>query len=179
MIFQNQNRYIFVLAPIVSVAAALTIDHVRNTQRQQTALAALLAAAVVCVSFLGGSALLANHYRTSSTLEAEMIAAVKSTLSDTRGPMLSTGSSAAVISVAYAAAPRPVVVVDPSINTIEQVASLVRSRQPEVVLGRATDAPFLTRGIQRALPGGTLEPMGVVTTPGGELEVWKIKLPGQ
>lgn len=175
MLYQAQNRYIYVLAPITSVAVALVLGSAARVRSRRSATWVPAACALAVLGFVAGSALMAHQYRAGSVEETRSIAALQDSLATTQGALLSTGNSAATISVAYAAAPRAVLVADPALNTAEEVALLLAHWSPRVVVGPSSDGPFLTTAVQQAFPGASLLSVGTATTPGGELTLWEIR----
>jgi hypothetical protein len=174
MLFQSQNRYIYVLLPITSVAVALVIGSAgHQPRRSSTWLPAVGVLGVL--TFVAGSALMAHQYRASAVEETASTQALQDELGTTRGALLATGNNAATISVAYAAAPRVVLVADPVLNTTDEVSQLLTHWEAGAVLGPSSDGPFLTAAVQQAFPGADLVELGTAPTPGGEVTVWEIR----
>lgn len=174
MLYQSQNRYLYVVAPIAAVAIALAVQSMPTGRPRIPAIVGWVVCGIAVVGLLGGSLLMAREYRNSASAETQAVATIRDTLSTTEGPLLATGSNAAVITTSYSVAPRVVLVADSAINSTAEVATLLDRWGARALLGPSSDGPFLAEAVEQAFPGAELSHKGTVDTPGGALELWSV-----
>jgi len=175
MVFQTQNRYIYVLVPAVCLASAAAIGLLAKERSNVTRMRLAALAGGMVMVFLAGSGVLAWQYRKEATVQAAVIQQLSSSLeTQTSGPLLAVGQDVAtMIPIAYAALPRSVLVVDSKLNSVSEASDLLRRWKVTYVLGGEGDLEYLQKAVDGAYPGApALKRQGVLPTPGGDVVLW-------
>lgn len=179
-IFQSQNRYIMALVPFVVVFGAGLWDRVIHRGAVPHGLTNVLRLTsvgffIICVF---GSFLLARTYRAEATSEVKQTGRLIAGLArEPSGSLLAVAETAKLLPLTYAAVPRPVLALDPRINSTAEAARLIEAWNVRVLVGAtSTDLQYLSLAVDLAFDGrAKLVSQSTYETPGGPIKVWLIE----
>jgi len=179
-VFQAQNRYIFPLVPFVAVFGAGFLDRFSRRSAAPGRLTNLLRLGSVCflIICISGSFLMARAYRIEATAEVvqttKLIAVLDAVPS---GSILGVTDTAKLQPLTYAAVPRPVLTLDPRINSTADAARLIETWKVRVLVGASdTDLRYFSQAVNLAFDGhAKLISRSSYGTPGGPIKLWVIE----
>ena len=177
--FQSQDRYIFALVPFVAVFGAGLMDRiiVRSSHRSLRILS--LASVWLLIACVFASFLMARSYRTEATTAVvQNTKLVAGLAGEPSGSVLAVTETSQLLPLTYAAVPRPVLALDPRINSSAEAAHLIQDWKVRVLVGATTaDFQYLTHAVDLAFDGrARLIPQSSYGTPGGLIKLWLIEL---
>ncbi|MBC7594844.1 MAG: hypothetical protein H7288_13050 [Kineosporiaceae bacterium] len=179
-VFQAQNRYIFALVPFAAVFGVGLMDRLFPHGTTRGALANTLKVATASFLLIGivGSFLMARAYRAEATTAAVQTDQLSAVLADIPGgPVLTSVGTSKLLPLTYAATPRPVLAVNPKINSATAAAKLIETWDVRVLVGSTNeDFQYCARAVDLAYGGrAELVRSSPPRTPGGPVEIWLIK----
>lgn len=183
-VFQAQNRYIFALVPFAAVFGVGLVDRFLSHGTARGVLANTLKVGTASFLLVGifGSFLMARTYRAEATTAVAQTSKLSAGLADEPGgPVLASVETSKLLPLTYAAIPRPVLAVNPKINSATAAAKLIETWGVRVVVGSTNeDLQYFSRAVGLALGGrAKLVRQSSHETPGGPVEIWLIRQESQ
>jgi hypothetical protein len=178
--FASQNRYIFTLVPFVAVFGAGLWDRIISGNATPRVLAnglrlGAVGFLIVCVS---GSFLMARTYRMEATTEvAQTSRLITGLAGEPSGSVLAVAQTSMLLPLTYAAVPRPVLAMNPRINSSAEAALLIKTWKVRVLVGaNDTDLQYFLSAVDSAYGGrAKLITQPSLETPGGTINMWLIE----
>jgi len=177
---QSQNRYIFTLVPFVAVFGAGLWDRIISGNATPRVLAnglrlGAVGFLIVCIS---GSFLMARTYRMEATTEvAQTSRLITGLAGEPSGSVLAVVQTSMLLPLTYAAVPRPVLAMNPRINSSAEAALLIKTWKVRVLVGaNDTDLQYFLSAVDLAY-GGQAKLIGQpsLEIPGGTIKMWSIE----
>lgn len=169
VIFQPQNRYIFVLVP----SACLAVAHLHAMSRPRRATAWALSGILV---LLAGAGVLAAAYRSGAITERQQVLLLQAAFAQgPEGPVLAIGEDANLLLVGYAAAPRSVLTLDAVLNSPSEAREVVdRWGVRSVLCSSDAECQFVRQALRTGPAVDPLRPLRSISAPGVELQLFAL-----
>jgi hypothetical protein len=179
-VFQPQNRYIYPLVPFVAVFGAGLLHRFIRPGTAPRRFVNLLKLASVCflIICISGSFLMARAYRMQAPTEvAQSNRLIAGLAGEPSGSVLAVGDTSTVQRLTYAAVPRPVLALDPRINSTAEAARLIETWKVRILAGASdTELLYFSQAVSLAFHGrAKLISQSSYGTPGGPIKLWRIE----
>lgn len=179
-VFQPQNRYIYPLVPFAAVFGAGLLHRFIRPGTAPRRFVNLLKLASVCflIICISGSFLMARAYRTQARTDvAQSSKLIAGLAGEPSGSVLAVCDTSTVIPLTYAAVPRPVLALDPRINSTAEAARLIETWKVRILAGASdTELLYFSQAVDLAFHGrAKLIPQSSYGTPGGPIKLWLIE----
>ena len=176
--FASQNRYIFTLVPFVAVFGAGLWDRIGSVTPRVLANGLRLGAVAFLIVCVSGSFLAARTYRMEAPTEVAQISRLITRLAgEPSGSVLAVVQTSMLLPLTYAAVPRPVLAMNPRINSSAEAALLIKTWKVRVLVGaNDTDLQYFLSAVDLAYGGqAKLITQPSLETPGGTIKMWSIE----
>jgi hypothetical protein len=178
--FQSQNRYIFALIPFVAVFGVGLWDRTIHLGTVPVGLTNLLRLTMLCLWIIcvSGSFFMAHTYRIDATADTVQTSRlIAGFAAEPSGSVLAVAETSTLLPLTYAAVPRPVLAVNPQINSTAEAARLIATWKIRVLVGASdTDYQYFSQAVDLAFGGrARLISQPSYETPGGAIKLWLIE----